>query len=235
MKLYKSTLIFSTIIVLTGCADLLNANKDPFNWTPYLDIDGSIQYVDFFQRVIAEKDANKLEIVRGEAIQKMQFSNLSSYKSIGDLYASVDGDGYAMGTIFLDGKKSLNPYLNDDINVLSKSKQFDFYEFGKGRVGHAKFSAKNQICKDFRSKNGVDIVVATSYYDKNDRQSYYSSLIKANINNEEVRLKDYKPTFTSTNKNTLEMMKEDEAKYGNKVVKDNLYEKASILINKICK
>lgn len=235
MKLLKSTLIISSVIALTGCADLLDTSKDSFNWTPYSDIDGSTQYVDFFQRVISENEANKLDVARGTAIQKTQFGNLGTYKTIGDLYASIDDDGYAMGTVFLVGNKSLNPYSNDDINALSKSKEFDFYEFGKGRVGHAKFSAKKQVCQDFKKKNGINVIVATNYYDKEDRQSYYSSLIKAEINNKEIRLKDYKPTFTSNNEDKLKIMKQSEAKYGSKVAKDNLYEKASILINKICK
>ena len=42
-----------------------------------------------------------------------------------------------------------------DMAQLSKATQFDFYEFGKGRIAHAVFSAKTGLCQDFKSKRGV--------------------------------------------------------------------------------
>lgn len=229
MSIFKKLSLIA-IIVLSGCADF--STSPSFLWRPYLDIDNTTQYMDFFQRVVSAEDQGRLDISYASAIKKLKFGHLSTYEKIGEAYPLVDGNQYAMGAIFLIGEKSLNPYSKLEAEQLTKTKSLDYYEFGKGRIARAKFLASNELCKDFKSSKGVKINIATTYYE--DYQNYYASQIKAILNTKGIKDLNYTPHFNFSDKALEQKAQIEEKKVGKDVAERNLKERIALL-HFICK
>ncbi|NBI42591.1 hypothetical protein GVX76_03650 [[Haemophilus] felis] len=223
-------LIIAIPFILSACADF--STSPTFKWRPYLDIDNSIQYMDFMERVISDDEKGKLQISYGSAIKKTKFGDLDTYATIGDFYPLVDENKYAMGAIFLVDKKSLNPYVEQDAKILVSTKELDFYDFGKGRIGHAKFVANNKLCADFKSARGVKISIATTYYE--DYENYYASQISAVLNTKGISNLKYEPYFSFTNKKIEQEHRKKESQMGKDVAERNLKERIALL-HFICK
>ncbi|MGQ0287285.1 hypothetical protein ACT2CV_08800 [Pasteurellaceae bacterium 22721_9_1] len=218
-------LIIAMPFILSACADF--STGSPFKWRPYLDIDNSIQYMDFMERVLSDEEKGKINISYGSAIQKGTFGGLDTFRTIGDFYPLVDQDKYAMGAIFLVDKKSLNPYAEQDAKILASTKELDFYDFGKGRIGRAKFLASNKLCTDFKSAKGVKINIATTYY--TDYENYYASQISAILNTKGISNLKYEPYFSFTNKKIEQEHRNEEYKIGREVAERNLKERIALL------
>lgn len=219
-----------SLFSLAGCADF--STNQPFNWYPYLDLDGSTQYMSFFARVIPDSEKGKLSVPYGTAIQKAKFGNMDTFEEIGEAYPLVDENNNAMGAIFLVDKKSLNPYSKTDAEKLTQAKDLDYYDFGKGRIGRANFSSQNGLCKDFKSSKGVNIKIATTYYE-NDK-NYYASQIKAILTTKGIKNLSYDPHFVFSDKTIEQKFKLEEQKSGKDLAERNLIERMALL-HFICK
>ncbi|MDY4281218.1 MAG: hypothetical protein SOX56_09155 [[Pasteurella] mairii] len=224
MSIFKK-LSLTAIVILSGCADF--STTPEFKWRPYLDIDNTTQYMDFFQRVVSDKDQGRLDIPYASAIKKSKFGDLDTYKEIGDAYPLVDENKYAMGAIFLIDDKSFNPYSKSDAEQLTKTKSLDYYEFGKGRIARAKFLSSAALCKDFNSSKGVKINIATTYYE--DYQNYYASQISANLNVKGIKDLNYTPHFNFADKVLEQKAQIEEKKVGKDIAERNLKERIALL------
>ena len=230
MKLFTRIAAPLVAITLVGCS----STSDDIKWRPFEDLDASTQYATFSEIISFQNGTEHKEYV---AYKAKFFGELKSRETLGTLYPLGKADsGNYMGTIFLLNGKSLNPHNKDDIALLKQSKEFDFYEFGNMILGHTKFKAKQNICKDFNNKNGVELLMATNYYPENSFTDYYTSLITVKLNNKQVLGEiNYQPILSGENTRLLDMLSNEEQKNGKKVAVRNFSEKASILSNIICK
>lgn len=224
------------IIAPSALATLLSActfnSNPPLEFLSYQEIDGKIEKIRFMQKISSDNSS-----VKGSAYQQTFFGDIPTSKEIGDIYHIYDANGQPMNVIFLmDGKTSINPKNNEQIKALAKATKFDFYEFGKGRIAHAQFSAKKSICQDFKHKSGLAFKMATSYYlMPNQPNDFYASLISAHLksNSEVVNFK-YEPRYQINETKLLNTVKMEEKDQGEKAARLNLQEKYSLLTNIIC-
>lgn len=226
-KLSKISLICTALSACTS-------SEQQLEWRSYKDIDGKIRQIRFVQEITEFDTANSkidLNNFRGRAISL--FDNKE--ETIGYLALLRNAQGY-IATIFDLAGRSLNPKKTEDIKLLASSKQFDFYEFGQFRLTRARFSAKNTICQDFKSRKGVDLIMITNYYPQNSFTDFYSSLINVNLKAEAHPIEiGYTPSFTGQNKDLQKQIRHLESVQGKKILLANIQEKASLLFNLICK
>lgn len=224
------------IIAISAISTLLSAcsfnPNPPLEFLPYQEIDGKVEKIRFMQTISSDNDD-----IKGTAYQQVFFSDLPTSKEIGNIYHIYDSNGQPMNTIFLmDKKASLNPKSDEQMKALANAKEFDFYEFGKGRIAHAQFSAKKSICQDFKSKNGIKFTMATSYYlNPKQQDDFYASLISANLkSNLEVVNFNYRPIYQIGDKALLNAVEKEEKSNGEDMARRNLKEKYSLLTNLVC-
>jgi hypothetical protein len=217
-KLFLTTL---TVVAISGCS---TSAKQAQQARAYQDIDGSVQEIIFTDHTLNEQQLNDIRVARGQAANKKGV--------IGEIYALRDGSGL----LLTDGTKSFSPYESTEMRMLANAKAFDLYEFGRGHMGHAKFSAKNGMCKDFNGKNGINLTMATNYYDVKSLSDYHTLFVNVDINNKVILSKDigYKASFTTSDKAVDAKMREAEKQSGQKVALSNIEKTASILLG-ICK
>lgn len=217
--------------VLTGCGVL--SEGEPFTWRPYKDLDGSTHYMTFTEVYRVADEANRHYV----AYRAKNVGNLKTRETLGTMYPLRSGgieDG-KMQAIFLLGDSSLNPHSPDDMAILQKAKTFDFYEFGNMRLGQVRYQAKSGICADFKSKEGVDLHIATNYYPNNSFTDYVTTTIKVKLNDKEVLDKiSYSVDFSGDNAHLQKAMREQEKEHGRAVAVRNFSEKASVLANIVC-
>lgn len=221
--------VISTVsIFLSACS--FNPNP-PLEFLPYLEIDGKVEKIRFMRTISSNNND-----VKGSAYKQSFFGDLPTSKEIGNIYHIYDANGQPINVIFLmDNKNSINPKNNEQIKALAKAKMFDFYEFGKGRIAHAQFSAKKSICQDFKSKSGIKFTMATSYYLNPLKNDFYASLISADLkSNSEVVNFSYRPIYQIDNKTLLNQVEKEEKNNGEKIARLNLQEKYSLLTNLVC-
>lgn len=229
----KNLLILSIALSLSACtlSELGLGDESP-NWRPYKDIDQSTQYIAFTSSTTAYFESHPKKIrqdVIGRAYKK---GKLDSKDPIGYLFNIYDANGVSMATHFsTPTDKSLNPHQTEDTKKLAKAKKIDFYEFGKGRLAHAEFSAVKGMCEDFNGKNGVKIKMATNYYQ--DYDNYYTSLLSANMSHKEIKDMNYQPIITG-DKSFINKINQQESKSGKELAYANLKEKSTIFVNIIC-
>lgn len=217
-KLFLATL---SVAVIAGCS---TSNKQAQQVRAYQDIDGSVQEITFTDHTLNEQQLNDIRVARGQAANKNGV--------IGEIYALRDGSGL----VLTDGSKSFSPYVAAEMKTLANAKVFDLYEFGRGYMGHAKFSAKNGMCKDFNGKTGINLTMASNFYDAKSLSNYHTLFVNADINNKAVLSKDigYKASFTTNDKAIDAKMREAEKQSGQKIALSNIEKTASILLG-ICK
>lgn len=217
-KLFLATL---TVTAITACS---GSAKQAQQVRAYQDIDGSVQEITFTDHTLNEQQLNDIRVARGQAANKNGV--------IGEIYALRDGTGL----VLTDGSKSLNPHIAAEIKMLANAKTFDLYEFGRGYIGHAKFVAKNGMCKDFNGKSGINLTMASNYYDAKSLSNYHTISVNADINHKAVLSKDigYKATFTTDDKAIDTKMREAEKQSGRNIALSNIEKTASILLG-ICK
>lgn len=238
MKLSQIFKISVILTALSGCASQQADFANP-NWRPFKDIDGKIQEITFFTwKSIQSEGGKTIEREIPRAYLAKPFGNLKVKEELGEMYplGSKINDQNAMSTIFLLNGKSQNIYQEESLKLLSKTKQFEFYEFGGMRLSHAKFSAKNGICQDFNGKNGVDLLMTTNYYPQNSFTDFYTALINVTLHRAKSPTEiGYTPSFNGKNTALQETMKATEKVQGKQIAVQNIQEKASILFNIICK
>ncbi|ABR74116.1 hypothetical protein CBG46_01550 [Actinobacillus succinogenes] len=233
-NIVKNCLILTA---LSGCA----TSSDFANpaWRPFKDIDGSVREISFYSwKVLETKDGKHVERDSHVAyLAKPLGENLKAKQKIGEMYPlGQAGENSAMATIFLLDGKSLNIYDEPAVKALAQAKTFDFYEFGGMRLSHARFTAKKAICRDFKGKTGVDLLMTTNYYPRNSFTDFYTALINVNLRRDNAPKEiGYTPSFTGSDTTLQHELKTEEAKQGKNIALLNIQEKASILFNIICK
>ena len=92
------------------------------------------------------------------------------------------------------------------------------------------------MCKDFNGKNGINLTMATNYYDVKSLSNYHTLFVNVDINNKTILSKDmgYKASFTTSDKAVDAKMREAEKQSGQKIALSNIEKTASILLG-ICK
>ncbi|TCP95092.1 hypothetical protein EDC44_11142 [Cricetibacter osteomyelitidis] len=225
MKLKNTIMITAATFALTACSGLGLNGEDQIE-RPYKDIDGSVKFISFTKMETAY-GSNDKKSVQGRAIK-------SNGDILGYIYYIFDANGQAMNTLFLKNQASLNPHNIEDMQKLAKAKIFNFYEFGKGRLAHAQYIAKNSLCSDFKSQNGIQLNIATNYY--LDFTNYYTSFISAKISkNSQPTGLSYRPDFTVSDPKILAQIQAQEQSNGQKLAESNLFEKISVLTNIVCR
>ncbi len=221
-------------LILTALCGCSLADHDGLEWRPYKDIDGQVKKMAFVRRVSSSdaQRAKTLDQPQGEAIRQ----SLGGRERLGDLYYLFDTEKNAVAAIFRAQGKSLSPYVAQDVKQMAESRTVDFYEFGKFRLAHARFEGKNALCRDFKSKTGVDLLMTANYYPRNSFTDFYTGLINVNLRHDEAPKEiGYTPSFTGSDADLQGELKADEAKRGKNIALLNIQEKASILFNIICK
>ena len=225
----KKTYFLTALLVLfglTGCA----AKKQELAWLPYQALDGSTQAIGFMQ--ISDAWGQKTA-KQGTALQKVNFGDIETYQELGEIYYIYDVNQQPMRVMLLNGKQSVNPHDPDALNILSQSQRLDFYEFGKGRIGHAQFTANSRLCADFASKKGVNLRMVTNYYATENQ--YFSSLITAKIFRDiKPQNAGYKASFFIDDKALLAQIQKEEQQHGKRLAIENLMEKVSLLAGVVC-
>lgn len=237
MKLSQIFKISVILTALSGCASQQADFANP-NWRPFKDIDGSIQEISFFTlKSFETKDGKRVEREFSEAYLAQPFGDIKAKKTLGEIYPlGKTANGVVLGTVFRLEDKSLNIYDDESIKLLAKSKAFDFYEFGGGRLTHAKFTAKSGICQDFNGKTGVSLLMVSNYYPQNSFTDFYTALIDVKLQRTKAPQEvGYKASFTGNNAELQAAMKAEEKENSQKLVAINVQEKASLLFNIICK
>ncbi|WP_439287161.1 hypothetical protein [Lonepinella sp. BR2357] len=235
MKLTKLSVVALCSSLFIACTN----DAEQLKWRPYKDIDGTIQEVSFVTLTEQQIDKSKTSqpVERHFANLAVPFGKSKTFKRLGEIFplGHFKGD-YSMATIFLLDDKSLNIYKTEDVQTLAKAHAFEFYEFGGMRLSHAKFRAKTKICKDFKGKNGVDLVMTTNYYPENSFTDFYTALLEVKLQTQQAPQEiGYNASFTGNDANFQALMKQDEQKRGKNLAVANIQEKASILFNIICK
>ncbi|HHT7857042.1 hypothetical protein [Pasteurella multocida] len=226
----KQKFIFITSMALVGCTGLLEGDDEP--WVKYKDIDASVKAVRFTvqERVGLQSDSKGI-------VYQREYFDFDKSTLLGKVYHIYDANQTPMQVIFLDSKKkrSLNPKNEQDMMKLGKATQFDFYEFGKGRIAHVVFSAKTGLCQDFKSKRGVALKMATNYYTDEKYKGYYTSFIHAVIRqNGQHTDFTYSPDFSIEEAQTRTVVQASEKQDGEKLAQINLKEKVTLLSNIVC-
>ena len=232
-NLTKRLKISLILTALAGCA----ANPDKVEWRPYKDIDGSIQDISF-------QEWESWTFVDGKQ-QKGRHIEVAKAKDVGDikvraplgnLQALRTAENDFMGVLFLHNGKDFNIHDNLNVKTLANGNSFEFYEFGRFRLSHAKFMAKNGICQDFNGKAGVHLLMTSNYYPENSFTDFYTALIDVRLQrNRAPKEIGYTPSFTGHNERLQNELKQQETKNGKNLAIANIKEKASILFNIICK
>ncbi|PJG84233.1 hypothetical protein [Conservatibacter flavescens] len=214
-----------TSLMLSACA-----TKNELAWLPYQEIDGSTQAISFMQ--VAEAWGQKTA-KQGTALQREKFDNIDTYRKLGDIYYIYDVNEQPMRVILLNHTQSVDPHDPAGVNALGQSKVFDFYEFGKGRVGHAQFTANTALCSDFASKRGVDLRMVTNYYATENQ--YFTSLITGTLfQQQKPQNVGYKAAFFLSDKALEEKIRAEEREHGKRLAIANLMEKVGILSSIVC-
>ena len=230
----KNLLLLGTVLSLTACStsELGLDNGSP-DWRPYKDIDQSTQYISFISTETAYEQSHPNE-TRADSVGRAYRKSAKDHEDlIGNLYYIYDAHANNMAIYFgTENTKSLNPHQKEDIKKLAKAKKIDFYEFGKGRLAHAEFTANKSMCADFNGKNGVKVKMASNYYQ--DYNNYYTSLLSATISKHDIKDVNYKPLVTGSQSFIAESNKH-EAKHGQQLGLANLKEKATLFTNIICR
>ncbi|WP_109078978.1 hypothetical protein [Aggregatibacter kilianii] len=230
----KTLLLLGTVLSLTACSmSELGLSDDSPNWRPYKDIDQSTQYISFVSTTTAYAQSHPNE-TRTDSVGRAYRKGAQGVEDlIGNLYYIYDAHVNSMAIYFgTENANSLSPHQKEDVNKLAKAKKIDFYEFGKGRLAHAEFTAKKSMCTDFNGKNGVKVKMATNYYQ--DYDNYYTILLSATISKQDIKDMNYKPLVTGSSAFVAES-KKHEAKQGQQLALANLKEKATIFTNIICR
>ncbi|EIJ67809.1 hypothetical protein [Pasteurella bettyae] len=230
-------LVILSLILLNACSSGTKGNSD-FQWLGYEDIDNQLHQVAFMKRAYASEQKGTSKLASGEALMKVKEGGFDSYITLGDIYNLYDANGQVMNVILAipELKKSFNPHLPQDRVSLAKAKTIDFYEFGKSRVGHTQFKAKNGMCADLQTKAGVNLNLATTYYLSAKGNDYFATLIAANVSKKTKKLVglNYTPKFNIADQKILSQVKSEEAKQGKAVAQRNVLEKITVLDNVIC-
>lgn len=232
MKLRKLIKISLILTALSGCA----THSDVVEWRPYKDIDGSIQHISFLEwETWATVDGKQQKSRSVEVSKAENFGDTKVRQPLGNLQALRTAENDFMGVLFIHNAKGLDIYDKENIQTLAKAKSFEFYEFGRFRLTHAKFSAPKGICQDFNRKTGVNLLMTTNYYPENSFTDFYTALINVNLQrNNAPREIGYTPSFTGNDKNLQQQIHQQEQQNGKGLAIANIKEKASILFNIIC-
>lgn len=230
----KIALLSMLSALLVGCS---NSGNNDLNWRPYQDLEGNTQHISFMMRVFDQKNPNAIKEAQGTALRKVEINGFQTNQAIGETYVLFDAEKFPMGVIFLEQNKSLNPHNPEHIKTLAKAKIFDFYEFGKQRLGIVRYRAKNGICQDFKGKAGVQLEMATNYYSENSFTDYYTNFMRFTVNHKKLVSKgvDLAENFSGTDPRLQKEMQEYIGKEREKLSTANINEKVSILANIICK
>ncbi|MCS4533904.1 hypothetical protein [Neisseria montereyensis] len=225
------------VLALASCGSIGgnmagNNNDDQLTWFTYIDIDKSPQTISFMREVsVSDDGAIIIHNTPGIVLRKTGAGN--EREKLGNLHNLDNGNGETMLTIFLqDQKQSLNPNNKDHMQQLAQSKQFDFYEFGKGRATHAQFSAQDNICQSFKSRRGVNVKMATTYYAENNYANFYTSFTSGNIRPKQVKITNYEHSFS--NQEAQQQFQETAEKNGRNLAQRSLRGQANILANVVC-
>lgn len=232
----KNLLILGAAVMLSACSaselGLLSGNESP-NWRPYKDIDESTQYMSFISETTVYAEQHSEEIRTDSVGRAYKKGSANNEILVGYLFNIYDANQVAMASYFgTSTDKNLNPHDKQSMAKATKAKKLDFYEFGKGRLGHAEFTANKGLCADFNSKNGIKIKMATNYYQ--NYENYYTSLVSAVISKQEIKDVNYKPLLSGSQAFISENSQQ-EAQNGRKLAMANLQEKATLFTNIICR
>ncbi|WP_373100512.1 MULTISPECIES: hypothetical protein [Pasteurellaceae] len=236
-----------TLVLVGCCAALLSAcsvnHDNTYHWRPYFDLEGKLQHIAFSNIIVLKDGKESIPDVKeqqGVAIRKTRFGELTSHETLGKIYGLFDANNVPMAVIFISDflvpNNSLNPHIPEHIKALAKAKQFDFYEFGKQRLGIVRYRAKNGICQDFKEKAGVQLEMATNYYPQNSFTDFYTSFIRVQLNHKKaLSAVDYEQKLTGQDKKLQAEMKDYVEKHWQKIADANINEKVGLLANIVCK
>lgn len=232
----------TAFLSLTACTGLLDDGSGKSSWRPYKDINKSTRYASF---IAFSNSGEATDESVGQFFRKD--SALDSEEKIGNLFYLFDVNGQSMAIMFLLNQQSVNSRVTESKQQLANSKQFEFYEFGKGRLEHSIFNAPNAICSDYQTGQGVQLKMATNYYtyDKPDgkaqpttvvsQNSYQTTFITASIKNKtEPNILKYESSLSGSEKEFLNFFRELGQKEEETRTKLNVKEKESVLLNIIC-
>lgn len=163
-------------------------------------------------------------------------------KLLGEAYNLYTTADLPLPVIYRLNGKSLNPNNPDDVKKLSKAKKWDFYEFGRGRISHMQITAKNGICRDFRSNAGVSFKIATTYPIRADdnqgypTNEYLAYLIEGNYQNgTEFNINAYSAMLPQkASKAFKEKFEASVKQKGDQLANANAAEKGRMLESVIC-
>lgn len=166
-KVLLSGILFAAV---TACAQTtggdwsaLQDTKTGVQSRPYYEFGNVVQKISFKQ---TGNPANGLK--------KPVLTVYRQGKLLGEVY---NLEGPLLPTLFLVNGKSLNINDGNDRKLLAAAKRIDFYDFGRGRIGHAVFTAPNGICQDMKHGKGVSYKLITNYIDFPDYPSPENILI----------------------------------------------------------
>ncbi|WP_386691209.1 hypothetical protein O1Q79_01371 [Lonepinella sp. MS14434] len=235
MKFAKLSVVALFSSLLVACAN----DAEQAKWRPFKDINGEIKEMSFITLTSQQIDKSQQSqsVERYFANLAMSFGEKKTFRRLGEMFPlGRASENYSMATIFLLNDKSLNIYQDENVQALAKAKEFEFYEFGAMRLSHAKFTAKTEICKDFRAKNGVNLLMTTNYYPQNSFTDFYTALIEVNLQSKQAPQEmGYHADFTGNDTKLQAEIKQVEQERGKDIAVANVKEKASLLFNIICK
>ena len=166
-KVLLSGILFAAV---TACAQTTGGD-----WSALQDTKTGVQsrpYYEFgnvVQKISFKKTGNP-----ENGLKKPVVTVYRQGKLLGEAY---NLEGTLLPTLFLVNGKSLNINDGNDRKLLAAAKRIDFYDFGRGRIGHAVFTTPNGICQDMKHGKGVSYKLVTNYIDFPDYPSPENILI----------------------------------------------------------
>ena len=149
-KVLLSGILFAAVTACAQTTDggwsaLLQDAKTGVQSRPYYEFGNVVQKISF------KKTGNP-----ENGLKKPVLTVYRQGKLLGEAYNLEAYHGPPLlPTLFLVNGKSLNINDGNDRKLLAAAKRIDFYDFGRSRIGHAVFTAPNDICQDMKHGKGV--------------------------------------------------------------------------------
>lgn len=210
-------------LFLAGCSTSSQNTQNEIYKTPifrpYLENDGSLEYISFYSSKTKPKNPKVGDLLGGFFVQSGKFKDTMFF------YNGIEGKSIAIAN--LDNDKYEPLYFLDRIafNEISNSKKVKIYEFGKGIIETIIYTANIGICKAYKQNKIVNSKSVTNYYSDYGYGGRKDDFFSVIANSEIIGKKDIKLQNLEYKFN----IKSDEERFGViEAVKSNEFQKQVI-------
>ena len=241
MKILKFSMLACSIMTLIACAHANTPGKNSDGWNAFEDISTGVHerhYVDLDSQ-IKSISFEKIAGASDSDMKKPVLKARRGSKILGEIYQQEFSGNRLIPVMYLHNEKSMNPSNEQDLKKLANAKTFEYYEFGQGRLSHAVFTAKNGICQDFKTQQGVHFNMSSNYYDLEKNTSSVDNYLTYQLNGmyakDTFSIDEYSAGVISEDKAFVEKYTDSIKQNGDKLPNANAAEKGRMIEQVICR